>query len=626
MPDKRTDSSNPHPAPHSSFWGGSRVRGLVVPFLLALFVVIIHSPALTHEFAVTDAYNTLDMAQRDALRLLHNGITITGRPITSLFVVPAFRLIEDVGDLAFIRAGALMFAVGFFLLLYGFLRRLKISPIEAGCFSLVIGLTPAFCNYVTWTVQWPYPLGAALAMLAGWMTFHAFLVQPVRTRPLILAGLLLFCIPMIYQLLPGYFMLPVVALCLFRDCDARRVRAWALSLAFYFCCMVAYVLAFKIYDWTIAQEAWPEHAARNQITGDLLGKADFLGSEILPKIFASWSFYFGETASLVVELVVLALCLIGLVPLLKKASLPASLLRLLLLGCAAGLTIAPLVATSANQAPTRTLGPAVSIVALMAVTGLWHLMRRFPGRWAQAGNLAVVSLAGMVGATAFSAILWGLAIPQEWELQTIRQDLHKLEEAPGWVAFVHPREHASPRSPIPVDDTEYNFNSSFYEWVPAPMMNILVKEKVDAGDWAPPPLNYVFVAITPADYPQPVVEVPVIHAQRLLFGMSPEPVPEPVLNLDSAVGRISSLMYPDDYYYSPWLGYFYSGEPLSKDEGMTLFMPRFGSLVLKPTPGNDVWLWVPEQGWALTGPETYPSVRMYDSGEVLQLVEPGKYP
>lgn len=578
----------------------SLLRKWCIPVLLGLAVILVHSSVLYHDFAISDEYNTLDMAQSGGLKWFDNGITITGRPITSIFVAAGFRLTDGIEDLTILRAAATLFAVCFFLTLYGILRKSGIPPSLAGSFALIIGLTPAFSSYVYWTVQWPYPLGAALALLCGWGVFQAICDNRYRLPALLPTGLVLVCIPMIYQPLPGYFMIPVVASILFSAWTPRKFRACAYSLVFYFACMVAYVVAFKIYDVTIAQEAWPEHAARNRINTDVFAKAVFLWETTLPRILASWSYYFGGLTRNLSMAVISVLALAGLLAMPGPAPLKDRITRALLICCAFGLTIAPLAASASNQAPTRTLGPAVSLVALLSVAGLWQLMRRT--REATA-TIPFACIAASVAVTGFSVILWGAVIPQKWELQTIRGKLHSLEEAPDWIHFIHPGEFFSPRSIFPEHDTEYNFNSSYYKWSPAPMINILVREKIATGDWETVPDSYVYVAITGARFESPI-DIPVIDTKELFYGHSDSAVPE--LELDSVVGKISPLPRSQHYYYSPWLGFFYSGNLFKLEEGMSLFLPRIGHAIVVPTKNASIWIHTAKDGWVATHPQVFP--------------------
>lgn len=152
-------------------WRLASEAGLLLPAIL-LFYLLVYSAAFTTHYAVTDDYVFLEAVR------LHDRAAIVplllegGRPLLAVIALGLARLVQGIGDLAWVRALGVL-GIGTFAAMVFYAFRRERQPLWLALIAaLTVGLLPAFQVFAAWAVCAPYPYaavlgGAAFLILSG---------------------------------------------------------------------------------------------------------------------------------------------------------------------------------------------------------------------------------------------------------------------------------------------------------------------------------------------------------------------------------------------------------------------------------------------------------------------------
>lgn len=439
-----------------------------VPAVLGLVVLLCYSPVLLARFGVSDDYVLLEEGMRGSTGILQY-VVACGRPVYAVLIFAGFYGLGGIEDLVFVRLagvlgiGILAWRLSAALVMAGWNR------VQAAFLALIIVAMPSFQVFAAWATA----AACAWSCIAAEGAWRLASRGSLETRPrrrfgfAIMAVLLLLAGISVHQSAAMFFWV-FVAIAVFRRgvTLSQAARQFA-GYGVVGCC--ALVLGFAVLKVGSALVVLSTGAGRATMTLDFAQKIQWFLSEPMVNALG-----FAELFPRRRYCLAAAFLIVG--GLLRSFGGPIS--HRLQLGALAAalvpLSYAPNLAAAESAATYRTLAALTGLWIVYAFLALHGWLRT--ERSSRADRIVTVAL-GLGAAWCLALAAWHVhfyyARPQTLELARLRQQLRQSDLAHASGVFL-----ILPRAPDYYSKRydEFGVPSTFLEWVPKPMVSLVLDE------------------------------------------------------------------------------------------------------------------------------------------------------
>lgn len=439
---------------------------LVVPALLVVGVLVVYSPVLWSPFGFMDDYAVLRqrlLQPGDLFRFSVGG----GRPLGGVLLHIGLGVANDIAGLRLLHLLAILGLGLLAVALYeSFLSLTSLSVPGAAFLGFLIVLLPPFHVFSIWAVLFPVPFAAIAALLAG------RIVVGGNQRPvtLLAAGGLLTASILVYQPAAMLFLVPVALRTLSAPHPSVAVKAALLPAAVFSSAAVlggvAVLLGVRVAG---------SGGERATMMSAPTEKASWLMREVLPR---SLDLLGGaqSTPRYWVAAAVAAFLVTGLY-LWLEGTVGSKLYHMLLVLLLIPLAYLPNLAVAESWASYRSRMAIMTVVAVLVFFAAQGFSRRLPG-----ASKRLVPAVGLIVLAAFAAttlreVTLNFVVPQTRELHLARLAVERLpaETVQRGVVVAPATWQDSLGESVAFD--EYGIPSSAASWVPAPMVELILREQ-----------------------------------------------------------------------------------------------------------------------------------------------------
>lgn len=515
-------------------------RDQLISLGVACLLAILFLPSLLSVYGHSDDYPRLLVHLLDLRSFRDAELTLGGRPVSTLLIQAGFSSIEDVAHLSLLRGLSLFFWIILATLVHRICRSHGLSRGLSTVMTVFICISPAMVVFLGWASTFPYPLGAACAILAGQLSSQD------KSSPIVPISLIWLSLG-IYQPVAAYFWIPVILR--FWRMPSPRVKDLIPPLVRYGVSLGLYWMALSLF-WVL-QPGTEGISQRVGLLQSWPDKVHYLSTVLLPDITGGWLVFLNPWMG---AFVILAVAL-RFAKLPRKDILPLALLTIMALGFA----VLPALISTENLRGFRLEGPAQAI--------LWMFLIPFGKRLSGAVTPQMAcrvywpAAAALTALAGYAAAWWGIALPQgeQWNRQQGLLSANAYQKAPFVVYRTPLKRHVNGFW----SRHEFGLISPGLPWVCGSMLplsvvsanpDMPVNERMDIylSDKTIP---------WPAWQPYPT-DVPVIDGKEGLFG-SPMPGPRAFKTqswknppaLEKTVETYGKLrVLHDNWYYAPAVG------------------------------------------------------------------------
>jgi hypothetical protein len=558
--------------------------------------VFVFLSAIVGRYGYGDDYTCLFAAQQKGW----GGISITqGRPLLSLIVV-AFEFIENIYGLAYLRALGLAGSLLLFFYFWQFLPRSHRGERHLGLLTVAFlaGISPSAVVNVGYSFMWFLPYANICGLMSGllaWRGLEKSCSWATNLNNLIFGGVLLIISLMIYQPSAAFFIiLPLVYARQeprIKQIEVRRLFGICL---FFFIVSSIYYLAWqsslRVFS---ADNNWN---SRVELNYNIPLKISFLITELLPLVFGYW----GTLESSSIGLIVAGIALIGIALSLGAGgwSHDQVIYRSLISCMAIGIALAHVIAPKENIFYFRSLGALYYVVGFICFDGFRHSVRHLSERTKISG-FAFITFASILSATYH--LYAGMVRPNQMEVDVVRSTVSQWDAIPDEVVFIQPGPLPNELSTGRSVGEFYMFST--YVWnVPAPMLKLVVSERIARDDSSDVAVNFL---------------------QNNRFQVYGWHIKEKDLKTIDLFGfwHGSTAVHENHPYWGPsqqygngwrrvdWFGDFYEGWFPS------IWHPLFGLMHCSGTGGGHFEFYIPDFGIMHTTTESFPLLTSKDHGD-----------
>jgi hypothetical protein len=454
-------------------------RNFLLQFLLIfLGVVCVYEPVLTHCYAHTDDYPGIYNYNYFPGGPFEQVWLANGRPLMGLQIWAMFKRVSQPEGLWKVRGIGLIEIALCGLALFR-LYRTKQWPIwESGAIALLIILTPAFGVYAGWATTVPVPLAALLALLSGWRALDEWGNFPngksVTCVIVVATGLLLSECG--YQPAAGFFLLPAIIQASRNGYSANDLRILRRCLIIFVIVLAGYYIGYQICVKLFL--AGNPVTARGGICTQPMERIKFLAEQPGLRLFTLWGALSKGFWQWIIGWGVAGLFGAGAVDYILRCERGARFWAVILPPVCFLLIVSPLLVAKDSYAPFRTLAAAYAFVLHFAALGLRAAGARYKiaaKKWTMIFVWGTPTL--ICGLAAHHWVWRGLVRPNERELASYRRYLNLAAAfPPKKIFFSYPTAAVGGFSEMPQVE-EYGLYSSWLDWVPKPMLTMLLCEE-----------------------------------------------------------------------------------------------------------------------------------------------------
>ena len=564
-------------------------------------------PVLSHIYGYNDDYHLLLRARRGELDWFRNEFSEGGRYLLSPLMVFAYKTVQEVFHLAWMRGfgllGTLLLALGSYAVLFRDMGK-RIPALAA---AILISLTPATATWLGWAACFLFPFIATIALISGRWTWSS-LSKPWsgRTAAQLASsgGILILCFSFYQPNAPFW----IVGFWIGYWYDSERSLADRLKKSEIsgfqtrtrlFVGPALFILAaslyFGLFRILAAAMELQGQAKRGDVSlVDLPHRLVWLTDAYTHRIFAHWaglvSPNLAPTVSIVSGvLVALAIILHGRKPLVKEILWGAIVTVVVLV-----LSLLPMLASSDRMIAFRVMGPPLAMVGILLSESI---RRGFDGLKVQRAGLGILLFFALGNALLFRINLYnGFVGPSSQEFSALKaQVAERVTVFPASVIYRFPPEQTV-ATPFFKPTAEYGPYSSYQKWVIPSLLQLILEERF--GHDRPR-----VVVRTRAD-PASEIESPIISALEAITG------PPLEHKLDPYWGPID--IHQQGWIFSEWFGV------LKNDRFPEIKHAEHHYLRCNPREEGDETYWFLDwqtKRWFSTTATAYPEVYFPDTNQ-----------
>ena len=448
-----------------------RLRLLSLVFVAGL-LLLVYGPVVMANYAKVDTFGVFANVFFGRFATFTSWTAIQGRPIASVAISMVFGMIDSLDGLRGARAIGLLGTVLLGLVLARVLGRLGRRPVEAAALAIGITCIPGITTITAWTVCFPYPWAAALAVWGGWAGVSA--AEKGDWRHALAAAIALQAALWTYQPSALYALVPMaVAILAGPDRLAAAMRQGLAPIALLAANLGLYFVIYKGLFLRLMPPINEAMQARLQPASDLPAKLGLLVGRALPESLAGWAWFVSDMAASISIWGLLILAGAGLVQPLHRLGKGVLLVRGMLLAVLVLFSLIPVLYLSGGAPYYRIMGPFTALVVLGVVISCFSLCPR--------RRIGPAIATGLVLLQAFAA---GWVLRTHW----VRPAAAELETYRSWFSenAGDPRPSALVLTPSQAwiyDGLRrrylYGFISTNQYWVMDPMVRLLLAETHD---------------------------------------------------------------------------------------------------------------------------------------------------
>jgi hypothetical protein len=476
-------------------------RWLCVAAFLILPLVV-YWPTITHEYGFRDDYSTLREAHERPGWLMQL-TSSSGRPVYGALLEASLSEVDQVSELAMLRALSALLAGVVGVLLWRQLSRSGWSDMQAGAMGVAVMLLPGMQVVVAWAIAWPIALALGVA-LCGFLLIERGMHNLRRLGSVSVAAgaALYFVAGLTYQTSALFAIVPIAATLLLRpETTARNDARWIMvHIGALFAALFAGFLVMNV----AFTEGVVQEMARMRIEPHPFIKLLWFARNPLPNSIALFALRDSLATPFQFWIVLAAIVVVILLGFVYGAKTAQQRMRWLFVAL-----LLPVVAHSVSLAASsqaigyRTLLPLAGLYLVLAVFGMRAIVMRFKlPRLAESGTVAAILVTAAV--LAWHHALTLIAEPQgnEWQLIESAANRMRLTNETRVYMIRPSMEH---RSTERTYADEYGSLTADADWAAKEMFKAAVRERfpdglpegtdylLTTGFGPPPPIGYDLV-------------------------------------------------------------------------------------------------------------------------------------